>query len=63
MPRRSHNEKRRIEGRCIDCGDPAEFGKRRCEPCLMDQRVKKRERGEHRERMVKFETTNPTYRS
>ena len=54
MPRRSHNEKRRIEGRCIDCGCPAEFGKRRCEPCLMDQRVKKRDRQEVKVRLVRF---------
>ena len=51
MPRRSHNIKRQMEGRCIDCGAFAEFGKLRCEGCLMEQRVKKREkRGEKKHR-------------
>lgn len=54
MPRRSHNEKRRYEGRCIDCGAHAEYGKLRCEGCLMDQRVKKRERQGGGKKLIKF---------
>jgi hypothetical protein len=33
-----------MEGRCIDCGAMAEYGKVRCEKCLVEQRVRKRER-------------------
>lgn len=57
MPRRSHNIKRRFEGKCIDCGAYAEFGKLRCEACLMLQRVQKREQrglGEKR-KLVRFD--------
>jgi len=53
MPRRSHNIKRRMEGRCIDCGAMAEYGKVRCEKCLVEQRVKKRASYDEKKRIAK----------
>lgn len=44
MPRRNHIKKRIIEGRCIDCGEWAEFGKLRCYDCLNKQSMAARER-------------------
>jgi len=43
-----------MEGRCIDCGAYAEFGKIRCEGCLMRQRVQKKERRGEKKRMKQY---------
>lgn len=52
MPRRNHNVRRRMEGRCIDCGALAEYGRTRCEGCLMRQRLQKKEKYGEKKRML-----------